>query len=51
MAKRPKTSREVPKSVVDTLLMPVQQVIKTESASGIVLVSVAVIAFLWANSP
>jgi Na+:H+ antiporter, NhaA family len=39
------------KSVVGKMLLPVQEFIRTESASGIVLIAAAAIAFAWANSP
>lgn len=51
MAKRSKVSREVPKAVVKTLITPVQQFIRTESSSGVILIAAAAIAFVWANSP
>jgi NhaA family Na+:H+ antiporter len=38
-------------STVARLLSPVQDFIRTESASGIVLIGAALIAFVWANSP
>jgi Na+:H+ antiporter, NhaA family len=39
------------RSVAVKLLTPVQEFIRTESASGIVLIGAAVVAFVWANSP
>ena len=33
------------------MLTPVQELIKTESASGVVLIAAALVAFAWANSP
>jgi NhaA family Na+:H+ antiporter len=39
------------RSVAVKLLTPVQEFIRTESASGIVLIGAAVLAFVWANSP
>ena len=41
----------VKQSTVRRLVTPVERFIKTESSSGIVLIAVALIAFLWANSP
>jgi NhaA family Na+:H+ antiporter len=38
-------------SAVAKLLSPVQDFIRTESASGVVLIGAALIAFAWANSP
>jgi NhaA family Na+:H+ antiporter len=46
MAAKPAT-----KTSVQRLLSPVESFIKTESSSGIVLIIVALIAFIWANSP
>ncbi len=40
-----------PRSVVARLLTPVQEFINTESASGVILIAAAVVAFAWANSP
>jgi NhaA family Na+:H+ antiporter len=40
-----------PRSVVARLLTPVQAFINTESASGVILIAAAVVAFAWANSP
>jgi Na+:H+ antiporter, NhaA family len=37
--------------VVGKVLMPVQEFIRTESSSGIILIVAAVLAFAWANSP
>jgi Na+:H+ antiporter, NhaA family len=53
MAKKPATRSQPParRSVVGKLLMPVQEFIRTESSSGIILIAAAVVAFAWANSP
>jgi Na+:H+ antiporter, NhaA family len=52
MAKKPAARKPPPKrSVVGRLLTPVQELIKTESASGVILIAAAVVAFAWANSP
>jgi NhaA family Na+:H+ antiporter len=37
--------------VVGRLLTPVQELIRTESASGVILIAAALVAFAWANSP
>ena len=37
--------------MVGKVLMPVQEFIRTESSSGIILIVAAVLAFAWANSP
>ena len=52
MAKKP-GSRTPParRTVVGRLLTPVQELIRTESASGVILIAAAVVAFAWANSP
>ena len=39
------------KSLVGKALIPVQEFIQTESASGIILIAAAALAFAWANSP
>ena len=39
------------RAAVSQLLTPVQELIRTESASGVVLIAAAVVAFAWANSP
>ena len=39
------------RSVVDTIVSPIQELIRTESASGVVLIAAAIAAFVWANSP
>ena len=36
---------------VKRLIQPVEQLLATESASGVILIIAAVIAFVWANSP
>ena len=52
MAKKPAVRKPPPKrSVVGRLLTPVQEFIKTESASGVILIAAALVAFAWANSP
>jgi Na+:H+ antiporter, NhaA family len=50
MARKPgsQTRRSSP---VAKLVSPVQEFIRTESASGVVLIAAALIAFVWANSP
>ncbi len=40
-----------PKPVLRRLLRPVERFLATESASGIVLIGAALVAFAWANSP
>jgi NhaA family Na+:H+ antiporter len=40
-----------PRTVVAKLLTPVQEFIRTESASGVLLIAAAALAFAWANSP
>ena len=50
MAKRP-ANQSQRASAVAKLLSPVQEFIQTESASGVVLIAAALIAFAWANSP
>ena len=39
------------RSVVTNVVSPVQDFIRTESSSGIVLIGAALAAFIWANSP
>jgi Na+:H+ antiporter, NhaA family len=52
MAKKPAVRKPPPKrSAVARLLTPVQELINTESASGVILIAAAVVAFAWANSP
>jgi NhaA family Na+:H+ antiporter len=52
MAKKPAVRKPPPKrSVVGRLLTPVQELINTESASGVILIAAAAVAFAWANSP
>jgi Na+:H+ antiporter, NhaA family len=48
-----KAARKPPalRSVVGRLLSPVQALIRTESASGVLLIAAALLAFAWANSP
>ena len=50
MAKKAVASRPS-KPVVANLLTPVQEFIRTESASGVLLIAAAALAFAWANSP
>ena len=33
------------------LLRPVERFLATESASGVILIAAALVAFAWANSP
>ena len=40
-----------PEKVIVSLLSPVERLLRTEAASGIVLLSAALVAFGWANSP
>jgi NhaA family Na+:H+ antiporter len=52
MAKKPAIRKPPPvRSAVGRLLSPVQRLIQTESASGVILIAAAVVAFAWANSP
>ena len=53
MAKRAAVRKSPPplRAAVSRLLTPVQELIKLESASGVVLIAAAVVAFAWANSP
>ncbi len=48
-----KAARKPPatRPMVLRLLSPAQALIKTESASGVLLIAAAVLAFAWANSP
>jgi Na+:H+ antiporter, NhaA family len=50
MARKPVSQTQRP-SAVAKLLSPVQEFIRTESASGVVLIAAGLIAFVWANSP
>ena len=51
MAKKAAAAKPSPKAVVARLLTPVQEFIRTESASGVILIAAAALAFAWANSP
>ncbi|MGH6918027.1 MAG: Na+/H+ antiporter NhaA [Geminicoccaceae bacterium] len=51
MAKKPARTSPERRPAVARLLSPVQDFIRTESASGVVLLGAALIAFVWANSP
>ena len=52
MARKPAVRKPAPKrTVVRRLLTPVQELIRTESASGVILIAAALLAFAWANSP
>jgi Na+:H+ antiporter, NhaA family len=51
MAKKPARTTTPRISTVARLLSPVQEFIRTESSSGVVLIGAALIAFAWANSP
>ncbi len=52
MAKKAAARKVAPvRAAAVRLLSPVQELIKTESASGVVLIAAAVLAFAWANSP
>ena len=51
MAKKAAAAKPSPKAVVAKLLTPVQEFIRTESSSGVLLIAAAVLAFAWANSP
>jgi NhaA family Na+:H+ antiporter len=46
-----KASRRIPKKVVEAIGSPVQNFIRIEASSGIVLIAAAALAFAWANSP
>src|SRR5262245_39251781 len=51
MAKKAAARRPSPRTVVAKALTPVQDFIRTESASGVILIAAAALAFAWANSP
>jgi NhaA family Na+:H+ antiporter len=51
MEKKPAAAAAQAKTAVAKLLSPVQDFINTESASGVVLIGAALVAFAWANSP
>ncbi len=51
MAKKAARKPPATRSVVGWLLSPAQAFIKTESASGVLLIGAALLAFAWANSP
>jgi Na+:H+ antiporter, NhaA family len=51
MANKAAARRPSPKAVVAKALSPVQDFIRTESASGVILIAAAALAFAWANSP
>ena len=51
MAKKTAARKPAPARAVSRLLTPVQELIRTESASGVVLIAAALLAFAWANSP
>ncbi|HEX6111643.1 MAG TPA: Na+/H+ antiporter NhaA [Geminicoccaceae bacterium] len=51
MAKKAAGSKPLPTAVATRLLTPVQEFIRTESASGVLLIAAAALAFAWANSP
>jgi Na+:H+ antiporter, NhaA family len=51
MAKKAAARTPSPRAVVTKLLTPVQEFIRTESASGVLLIAAAALAFAWANSP
>jgi NhaA family Na+:H+ antiporter len=51
MAKNAAARRPSPRAVVAKALTPVQDFIRTESASGVILIAAAALAFAWANSP
>ena len=51
MAKKVAAPRPSPRTVAAKLLTPVQEFIRTESASGVLLIAAAALAFAWANSP
>ncbi len=50
---RKAAARRVPasQSAISRLLSPVHALIRTESASGVLLIAAALLAFAWANSP
>jgi NhaA family Na+:H+ antiporter len=51
MAKKAAGAKPSPKAIASKLLTPVQEFIRTESASGVLLIGAAALAFAWANSP
>jgi Na+:H+ antiporter, NhaA family len=51
MARKAAERRPSPRAVVARLLTPAQEFIRTESASGVLLIAAAALAFVWANSP
>jgi Na+:H+ antiporter, NhaA family len=51
MAKKAAAQRPSPRAMVARLLTPAQEFIRTESASGVLLIAAAALAFAWANSP
>jgi NhaA family Na+:H+ antiporter len=51
MAKKPVRKPQASQSPVGRLLSPVQDFIRIESTSGVVLIAAALVAFAWANSP
>jgi len=51
MARKAAASRPSPRAVVAKLLTPAQEFIRTESASGVLLIAAAALAFARANSP
>jgi Na+:H+ antiporter, NhaA family len=51
MANKAAARRPSPRAVVAKALSPVQDFIRTESASGVILIAAAALAFAWANSP
>ena len=51
MAKKAAARRPSPRAMVAKVLTPVQEFIRTESSSGVLLITAAALAFAWANSP
>ena len=51
MAKKAAARRPSPRAVIARLLTPAQEFIRTESSSGVFLITAAALAFAWANSP
>jgi Na+:H+ antiporter, NhaA family len=51
MARKAAARRPSPRAVIARLLTPVQEFIRTQSSSGVVLIAAAALAFAWANSP
>jgi NhaA family Na+:H+ antiporter len=51
MARKAAHKPPATRSVIGRLLSPVQELIRTESASGVLLIAAALLAFAWANSP